>query len=70
MKNGQWERNMVFTGKIGSWYHQLNQFPEQLFDANGYVMFETEEAYRTSVDLQIAQEVYVPRGISAISRVK
>ena len=51
----------------GKWYHQLNRFPGALFDAKGYLVFETEEAYRTSGDLQITQDVHVPQGISSIA---
>jgi len=50
----------------GRWYHQLNQFPGALFDASGYVLFETEEDYRNSGYLQIAQDVHVPDGISSM----
>lgn len=30
----------------GTWYHVLEKFPGALFDAHGYVLFETETAYR------------------------
>lgn len=50
----------------GMWYHQLLEFPGALFDANGYVLFETEKAYLESPYLQIQQDVHVPGGISAM----
>jgi hypothetical protein len=37
-----------------------------LFEANGYVLFETEADYRNNGYLQIAQDVHVPEGISSI----
>lgn len=27
----------------GTWYHRLERFPAALFDANGYVRFETKD---------------------------
>ncbi|MFQ5751629.1 MAG: hypothetical protein ACE5HI_06480 [bacterium] len=31
--------------KTGDWYHKLNKFPGALFDAYGYVIFETEKEF-------------------------
>lgn len=50
----------------GTWYHQLIDFPGALFDANGYVVFDTEADYRNSEYLQIGKQVSVPDGISSI----
>lgn len=50
----------------GKWYHQLKEFPGALFDANGYVVFETEEEFLESPYLQIGQDVHLTDGISAI----
>lgn len=50
----------------GNWYHQLTDFPGVLFDANGFVVFETEESYIESPYLQIKQDLHVPGGISSI----
>jgi 5-methylcytosine-specific restriction protein A len=50
----------------GNWYHHLLDFPGALIDENGYVLFETAEAYRTCTYLQLGKEVSVPKGISAI----
>ena len=52
--------------KTGDWYHQLTGFPGALLDAHGYVLFETEAAYRACPQLRINQDVGVPGGISAI----
>jgi hypothetical protein len=52
--------------KSGDWYHQLVRFPGALMDEHGYVVFETEEAYRQCPALRIRQDVAVPRGISQI----
>ena len=50
----------------GKWYHLLRAFPGALFDANGYVVFQTEEDYLKCEYLQITQHIHVPKGISAI----
>lgn len=52
--------------KTGDWYHQLERFPGALLDAEGYVVFETEAAYRACPQLRIKQAVGVPGGISSI----
>lgn len=50
----------------GKWYHQLNDFPGVLFDANGYIVFESHEEYLDCPHLQIKKDLHVPRGISSI----
>lgn len=51
----------------GHWYHQLTQFPGALFDRNGYVLFETEQDYRSSPHLSIGKQISIRKpGISAI----
>jgi 5-methylcytosine-specific restriction enzyme A len=52
--------------KDGKWYHPLKEFPGALFDANGYVVFETEKDYLESPHLQIQQDLHVNNGISSI----
>src|SRR2546426_1291277 len=52
--------------ETGDWYAALTRFPAALFDAHGYVLFETEEEYRTSPHLKIGKQIYVPHGISKI----
>lgn len=34
----------------GDWYHILRGFPGALFDANGYIFFETREKYDTFIE--------------------
>jgi len=52
----------------GRWYHLLERFPGDLFDAHGYVVFQTEVEFRNCSYLAIGDEVNVrhPQGISAI----
>jgi 5-methylcytosine-specific restriction enzyme A len=50
----------------GKWYHHLKDFPGALFDANGYVVFQTEKDYQESPYLQLQQDLHIPGGISAI----
>lgn len=50
----------------GCWYNNLERFPGALFDPQGYILFETEEAYRNSRHLRISQKTNVPKGISSI----
>jgi hypothetical protein len=51
----------------GHWYATLSRFPAALFDAHGYVLFETEQKYRGSPYLNIGKQISVPKpGISAI----
>ena len=51
----------------GHWYATLTRFPAALFDARGYVLFPTEEEYRTSPHMSIGKQISVPKpGISAI----
>ena len=50
----------------GNWYGALEKFPAALLDANGYVIFDTEEEYRSCPQLKITKQINVPQGISAI----
>ena len=50
----------------GTWYHRLTNFPGALFDANGYVLFETEEEYINCPYLHIGKETSCHKGISSI----
>lgn len=52
----------------GRWYHVLERFPGALFDAHGYVVFQTEADFRNCSYLSIGNEVNVKhsKGISAI----
>ena len=51
----------------GHWYAMVAQFPAALFDAHGYVLFATEEEFRTSPHISAGKQISVPKpGISAI----
>jgi len=51
----------------GHWYATLARFPAALFDAHGYVLFATEQEYRSSPHINIGKQISVPKpGISAI----
>lgn len=51
----------------GHWYATLERFPAALFDAHGYVLFQTEKEYRSSRHLHIGKQISIPKpGISAI----
>jgi hypothetical protein len=43
----------------GYWYMRLERFPGALFDPNGYVLFETEQAFITCPYLRVGQRVHV-----------
>lgn len=45
--------------KDGGWYHNLKSFPGVLFDENGYVIFFTEEEYKSNPKLTIRQDLNV-----------
>ena len=53
----------------GRWYHILKRFPAALCDENGYVLFNTDEEYRSNQYLKIVDRTnhtHVPRGISSM----
>jgi hypothetical protein len=64
----RWHLNVehALYRETGDWYHQLKRFPGALLDAKGYVVFETEEAYRSCPELRIRQDVSVPNGINRL----
>src|SRR5262245_8330864 len=39
----------------GTWYHKLTSFPGALIDANGYILFPTEQDYLECEHLQIGR---------------
>ena len=43
--------------ETGNWYALLERFPAALFDQNGYILFPTEEAYRTAPGILIGKEI-------------
>jgi hypothetical protein len=50
----------------GTWFHLLDEFPGALFDANGYILFETQQDYERCEFLQKGKELGVPNGIESI----
>ena len=50
----------------GTWYNNLERFPGALFDPSGYVLFSTEQAYKSARQLRIGQETNVTNGISSM----
>jgi hypothetical protein len=56
----------VLYREDGTWYQVLKRFPGALCDANGYVLFKTEQAYKECPQLQIGKQVSVPGGIAKI----
>ena len=57
----------VHYRETGDWYIALSRFPAALFDAHGYLLFQTEEQYRTSPYINIGKQISVKDpGISAI----
>ncbi|WP_131537575.1 HNH endonuclease [Pedobacter nototheniae] len=51
----------------GKWYHHLKKFPGLLFDAYGYLCFESEADYNAHPELRFGKDLHVPSGISKIS---
>ncbi len=50
----------------GTWYAALSHFPAALFDAHGYLRFDTEEEYKASLHIIIRKQIRVRRpGISS-----
>ena len=52
--------------ETGNWFQLLKRFPGALFDANGYILFETRQDYEKCDLLQKGKELGVPRGIASI----
>jgi 5-methylcytosine-specific restriction enzyme A len=66
--NSKWNvgaRHALYSA-TGDWYHNLRRFPGALFDARGYVLFQTERDYKNCPQLQINQDLFVPNGIVCI----
>ena len=53
----------------GVWYHPLNAFPGVLFDASGYVLFNSESEYVSCVEVKKGPDpnhIHVRGGISSL----
>jgi len=57
----------AFYRKDGRWFHSLFKFPGVLFDANGYVLFENQNAYLEEPKLQKGMRLHVKDGIKSLS---
>jgi predicted HNH restriction endonuclease len=66
--NEQWEvrAQHALYRENGTWYHHLTRFPGALFDANGYLVFDTQEEYQRCKYLQLGKQLSVPGGISSV----
>lgn len=52
--------------KDGTWFMPLERFPGALCDPNGYVVFDSRNAYGSSPDLKFGKRVNVRRGVSKL----
>jgi 5-methylcytosine-specific restriction enzyme A len=53
----------------GTWYHPLRKFPGVLFDARGYVRFDTRREYDLCTQVKKgpdANHIHIAHGISTI----
>jgi 5-methylcytosine-specific restriction enzyme A len=53
----------------GYWYHPLKNFPGALFDANGYVLFQTATDYQRCATVRKGPDpnhIHVPGGIASL----
>jgi 5-methylcytosine-specific restriction enzyme A len=53
----------------GTWYHVLKKFPGALFDACGYILFQTQHDYETCPGISVALEtnsMHAPNGINTL----
>ena len=68
MLNDRWKvgaRHALYH-KDGKWYHQLTDFPGALFEPSGYVLFESEEAFKGCRWLSIDKDVNISGHLSQI----
>lgn len=77
MRNGQRINQLLNLGAAqpyyfhsGNWYHRLKKFPGALIDKNGYILFATEQEYRSTPGVDISttsdNQVHVPAGIASL----
>ncbi len=50
----------------GTWFENLMSFPGALFDRRGYLLFETEDEYKSCPHLSIGRKLNVSGGIASI----
>ncbi|HEY40677.1 MAG TPA: hypothetical protein G4O18_02330 [Dehalococcoidia bacterium] len=66
--NDLWEvhaRHALYH-KDGTFFENLRDFPGALFDAHGYMIFQTEQEYNNCPYLDIGQKLNIHKGISSI----
>ena len=69
--NQRWEvgARHALHRKDGTWYHRLERFPGALFDAHGYLLFETARDLETCPGISIGKEknwLHVSDGIATV----
>ena len=66
--NDQWNVGAAHAlySREGNWYHHLKHFPGAYFDANGYILFETEEEFLMNPNLGKGKRVNINNGISSL----
>ncbi|GLS33852.1 5-methylcytosine-specific restriction enzyme A [Mesorhizobium albiziae] len=65
MLNGVDAKHALYR-EDGRWYNHLELFPGALFDAQGYVVFETQDDYGNCPQLRREKELNVTGGICNI----
>jgi 5-methylcytosine-specific restriction enzyme A len=71
-RNDEWKVGALHAlyREDGTWYHVLKKFPGALFDAHGYVLFESREDYRNCPGALMSEAknwMNVPAGISNLA---
>jgi hypothetical protein len=50
----------------GNWYAAVSKFPVALLDSHGYILFQTNEALRSSDGVRVTKQINIPDGISSL----
>jgi hypothetical protein len=69
--NAEWDVGALHSlyREDGTWYHVLERFPGALFDAHGYVRFDSEEDYKKCPGALVGKQknwMNVPAGIASL----
>jgi len=51
----------------GTWYEVPDRFPAALCDCDGYIIFETEDEFRSRPGIKVGKQVNVDGGISSLA---
>lgn len=65
-KNWQVEAKQAYFHSEGKQYQLLKEFPGAFFDAEGYILFQTEADFLQNPHMEIGQDVNIPGGIASI----